>query len=106
MIDQGKPTQVGDLTVTFEREAQFTGLNVARDPGVPLIWIGSFLLLGGFVIRFMVPHKRVWARIVSRPNGGTVVGLATLTHKDVTAGSEFENVVTDIRTALQAPAQA
>ena len=54
----------------------------------------------------MVPHKRVWARIVSRPNGGTVVSLATMTHKDVTAGSDFENVITDIRTALQAPAQA
>jgi cytochrome c biogenesis protein len=106
VIDQGKPMQVGDLTVTFEREGQFTGLNVARDPGVPLIWIGSILLLGGFVIRFMVPHKRIWARIVSRPNGGTVVSLATLTHKDVTAGSDFENLVTDIRTALQAPAQA
>ena len=106
VIDQGKPMQVGDLTVTFEREGQFTGLSVARDPGVPLIWIGSFLLLAGFVIRFMVPHKRVWARIVSRPNGGTVVSLATLTHKDVTAGSDFENVITDIRTALQAPAQA
>ena len=24
------------------------------------------------------PHKRLWARITSRPNGGTVVGLATL----------------------------
>lgn len=106
VVDQGKPMQVGDLTVTFEREGQFTGLNVARDPGVPLIWIGSFLLLAGFVIRFMVPHKRVWARIVSRPNGGTVVSVATLTHKDVTAGSDFETVVTDIRTALQAPAQA
>ncbi len=79
---------------------------MARDPGVPLIWLGSLLLFGGFVIRFMVPHKRVWGRIVSRPNGGAVVSLATLTHKDVTAGSEFENVVTDIRTALQAPAQA
>jgi cytochrome c biogenesis protein len=106
VITQGEPATIGNLTVTFERESQFTGLNIARDPGVPLIWIGSFLLFVGFVIRFMVPHKRVWGRIVSRPNGGAVVGMATLTHKDVTAGSEFENVVNDIRTALQAPAQA
>jgi cytochrome c biogenesis protein len=106
VIDQGKPTQVGDLTVTFERETQFTGLNIARDPGVMLIWLGSLLLFGGFLIRFMVPHKRVWGRIESRPNGGAVVAMATLTHKDVTGGSEFENVVNDIRTALAAPAQA
>lgn len=106
VIDQGTPAQVGDLTVTFERESQFTGLNVARDPGVPLIWIGSALLFVGFLIRFMVPHKRIWARIVSRPNGGTVVGLATLAPKDVTAGTEFEHLVSDIRAALNAPAKA
>jgi len=106
VVNQGEPATIGNLTVTFERESQFTGLNIARDPGVPLIWIGSFLLFVGFVIRFTVPHKRIWGRIVSRPNGGSVVALATLTHKDVTAGSEFENVVNDIRTALTAPAQA
>jgi cytochrome c biogenesis protein len=106
VINQGEPTTIGKLSVTFERASQFTGLNVARDPGVPLIWIGSFLLFVGFVIRFTVPHKRIWARIVTRPTGGAVVGLATLAHKDVTAGSEFENVVNDIRAALAAPAQA
>jgi cytochrome c biogenesis protein len=104
VIDQGAATQVGDLTVTFERETQFTGLNVARDPGVPLIWIGSALLFVGFLIRFMVPHKRLWARISSRPTGA-VVNVATLTQKDVAAGTEFEQIVSDIRAALSAPAQ-
>ncbi len=105
VIDQGTPTPVGDLTVTFERETQFTGLNVARDPGVPLIWIGATLLFLGFVIRFTIPHKRLWARISSRPNGGAVVGVATLTQKDVAAGTEFEQIVSDIRAALSAPAR-
>jgi cytochrome c biogenesis protein len=106
VVTQGEAATVGGLDVLFERETQHTILNVVRDPGVPLIWLGSFLLFGGFLIRFMVPHKRVWGRIVARPNGGAVVGMATLTHKDVAAGSEFESVVTDIRAALQAPAQA
>ena len=106
VIDQSVATAIGELTFTFEREAQFTGLNVARDPGVPLIWIGSALLFIGFLVRFMVPHKRVWARITGRPNGGAVVALATLAQKDVTAGTEFETLVTDIRAALSAPAQA
>ncbi len=106
VIDQGAPAQVGDLTVTFERESQFTWLNVVRDPGVPFIWIGSALLFVGFLIRFTIPHKRLWARIVSRPNGGAVVGLATLAQKDVTAGTEFELLVSDIRAALSAPTKA
>jgi cytochrome c biogenesis protein len=105
VIDQGEPTQVGDLTVTFEREAQFTGLNVARDPGVMIVWTGALLLFFGFLVRFMVPHKRIWGRISGRGATGAVVQLATLTQKDVTAGTEFENLVNDIRTALNAPAK-
>jgi cytochrome c biogenesis protein len=106
VLDQGKATTMGDLTVTFERESQFTGLNVARDPGVLLVWLGSFLLFAGFAVRFTLPHKRVWGRIVARPNGGSVLGMATLASKDVSQGTEFDNLVTDIRAALQTPAQA
>jgi cytochrome c biogenesis protein len=103
LLTQGKAGVVAGMTVTFDRETQFTGLNVGRDPGVPLVWLGSFLLFGGFVVRFMVPHKRLWARIVARPNGA-VVGVASLGSKEVALGTEFESLVDDIRSALVAPA--
>lgn len=106
VIDQGVATQLGDLTVTFERENQFTGLNIANDPGVLLVWVGSLLLFGGFMIRFFVPHKRLWARIVARPKGGAVLGVATLAPRGVAGESEFDNLINDIRAALQAPAQS
>ncbi|HEY3334598.1 MAG TPA: cytochrome c biogenesis protein ResB [Candidatus Limnocylindrales bacterium] len=103
LLDQGKAGTVAGLTATFERESQFTGLNIGRDPGVGLVWLGSFLLFGGFVIRFTMPHKRLWARIVPRPNGA-VVGVASLGSKEVALGTEFESLVNDIRQALAAPA--
>jgi cytochrome c biogenesis protein len=106
VVDQGVATTFGDLTVTFERETQFTGFNIARDPGVMLIWLGSALLFLGFVVRFTVPHKRVWARIVGRPNGGAVVAMAGLGGRDVAGGSDFDTLVNDVRAALQAPAQS
>lgn len=106
VVDQGKPTSIGDLTVTFERESQFTGLSIARDPGVVIVWIGSILLFVGFVIRFMVPHKRLWARITPGPRGGSVVGVASLGTKDVVANSEFDTMVSDIRAAVQPPAKS
>jgi hypothetical protein len=34
------------------------------------------------------------------------VSMATLAQKDVAQGTEFENLVTDIRSALQTPAQS
>jgi cytochrome c biogenesis protein len=106
VVDQGKATPIEDLTVTFVRESQFTGLNVARDPGVIIVWIGSILLFVGFVIRFMVQHRRLWARIAPGPRGGSVVGVASLGSKDVVANSEFDKLVSDIRAAVQPPAQS
>ena len=106
VIDQKTETTVGGLALTFERESQFTRLNVAKDPGVMLVWLGALLLFGGFAIRFMFPHKRLWGRIETRANGGAVVRMATLAHKDVATGTEFDKVTNDIRTALQAPAQS
>ena len=107
VVDQGKSATLANLTITFEREAQFTGLNIARDPGVVFVWLGSLLLFLGFVIRFMVPHKRVWARIVARPSGGAVLGVASLGIRNAAdPGADFDHLVNDIRAALQAPAKA
>ena len=106
VLDQGNAGTVGGLTVTFDRESQFTGLNVARDPGVTLVWLGALLLFVGFVIRFTIPHKRVWARITARANGGAVLGLASLGNREATLATEFENLVTTVRQALQAPARS
>jgi cytochrome c biogenesis protein len=106
VIDQGSAATIGGLTVTFDRESQFTGLNIARDPGVLLVWLGALLLFGGFVIRFTVPHKRLWARIVARPNGGSMLGLASLGNREAVLATEFENLVTTVRQALQAPARS
>ncbi|MEO5964458.1 MAG: cytochrome c biogenesis protein ResB [Candidatus Limnocylindrales bacterium] len=104
LLTQGSASTIGGLDITFERESQFTGLNIGRDPGVMLVWLGAFLLFGGFVIRFTLPHKRIWARIAARPNGA-VVGVASLGSKEAALGTEFESLVNDIRTALAAPAR-
>ena len=105
-IDQGVATTVGGVTFTFQREEKFTGLSVSRDPGAPLIWLGSFLLFAGFVVVFMFPHRRVWGRIVARPDGGASVQLASIGRKDTTAGLEFTELVNDLRSALHTPARA
>jgi cytochrome c biogenesis protein len=105
-IDQGTATTVGGVSFTFQREEKFSGLAISRDPGAPLIWIGSFLLFAGFVIVFMFPHRRIWGRIDPRPDGGAAVRLASIGRKDTTAGIEFTELVNDLRAALVAPARA
>jgi cytochrome c biogenesis protein len=103
-IDQGVPTTIEGLSFTFDREAKFTGLSVAQDPGTPLVWLGCFLLVVGFVIRLYVPYRRVWGRLVARPGGGTTLSIAAVGRRDTGFDEEFTTIVTDIRQALTAPA--
>ena len=62
--NEEKPVQTGQLTkgqsidvqgtyqLTFNDLAGFTGLQVKKDPGVALIWLGCGLLLGGLLLAF------------------------------------------------------
>ncbi|HEX2756053.1 MAG TPA: cytochrome c biogenesis protein ResB [Candidatus Limnocylindrales bacterium] len=104
-IDQGVATTVGGVTFTFQREEKFTGLAISRDPGAPLIWLGSLLLFGGFVLVLMFPHRRLWGRIAPRPDGGATLLVGSIGRKDTTAGIEFTELVNDLRAVLHAPAR-
>lgn len=102
-LDPGKPASVQGLTFTFDRENLFTGLNVSRDPGAPLVWIGALLLFGGFTVVFVFPHRRLWGRLTTS-RGRTTLALAAIGRHDTTVAAEFTCLVTEIRQALQAPA--
>ena len=39
-----------------------TVLQVTRDPGVWIVWIGCFLLIVGFGMVFLMSHRRIWMR--------------------------------------------
>lgn len=38
----------------------YTGLQVAKDPGVWIVWLGCFLMVIGLYIAFFMSHKRIW----------------------------------------------
>jgi len=39
---------------------QYTGLQVAKDPGVWVVWLGCLMMVAGLYIAFFMSHKRVW----------------------------------------------
>lgn len=55
----------GNLIFTFEgmEERSYTGLQVAKDPGVWVVWLGCTLMVIGICMAFFFSHKRVWIRI-------------------------------------------
>ena len=44
----------------------YTGLKVTRDPGVPVVAAGAFLLIAGFLLTFFSSHQQVYVRVDRR----------------------------------------
>lgn len=66
----------------------YTGLQVNRDPGVPLVWIGCFAMIWGFFTALFLSHTRIWVR-VSEKHGSLEVSVTGKSNKNQ-AGLERE----------------
>ena len=51
-----------DITFGYEgtNARMYTGLQVAKDPGVEIVWLGCALMVIGLYIAFFMSHKRIW----------------------------------------------
>ncbi len=59
----------------------YTGLQVNKDPGAPIVWIGFFLIIAGFFVTFFMSHRRIWVRISSEA-GGARISVAGISNKN------------------------
>ncbi len=77
---QSQLTNLRDFPYVFfliDFEPQFfSGLQISRQPGTPIIWLGSIMVVGGMVLAFYTVHRKVWARL----EGGTLK-VAFWSHK-------------------------
>ena len=90
-LDMGTPTTLGDYTFTFEREQQFTGMIVKKDPGTGIVWFGFLLLLIGTCMTMFARHRRMWVR-VTETDDGALVQMASPDRQD----SGFTRFFTDM----------
>ena len=72
---------------------KFTGLQIAKDPGVIIVWIGSTLLVVGVMLSAMIYHRRVWAKVVPGTNGVTVYMGGTAYKGQIDFEREFQRLI-------------
>ena len=53
------------------QKRMFTGLQVAKDPGVWIVWLGCALMVVGIYGAFLMSHRRIWIRL---QNGHVTIG--------------------------------
>jgi cytochrome c biogenesis protein len=95
VVDQGQPVQIDTLTVEFEREVQWTLLQVAYNPGIPIFIIASVLLLGGLMATFAFPLRRIRALVSPGQDEATLVA-APLAKRDWSGKREFFQAMGDV----------
>ena len=75
--------QKGGFVFTLEDFSRlyYTGIQVSKDPGVPLVWIGFCLIMIGFILSLFFAHKRIWLRI-SGSQGKYEISIAASVSKN------------------------
>lgn len=56
-------------------QSYYTGLQVAKDPGVWVVWLGCLLIVFGSMSAFFLSHRRIWVNIQPLEKGiGVKIG--------------------------------
>jgi len=75
----------------------YTGLQVSKDPGVPIVWTGCFLMVLGFFVTFFASHKRIWVRLSVEDTGTRIEIAGTATKNPVGLQRETEKLTNDFK---------
>lgn len=101
VLNQGASEKIGEYTYTFDREAQYTGIFVKKDPGTPIVWVGSAFLIVGTFMTMLLRHRRFWLRVEVQ-DGKTLVRLASHDKLETAFKRQFEAVSHDLASHLEA----
>lgn len=105
VLSQGESVDIDGLTWTFERNRQYTGITIKRDPGSNIVWLGSALLIIGSCLVFFLPHRRLWARVRPNADGTSRVTLGAPARRDPGMEPVFAELLHHIQEDKAQPAR-
>jgi cytochrome c biogenesis protein len=76
-FDTQRGSEYSFVLQDFEQR-YYTGLQVAKDPGVWIVWLGCTLMVFGSMVAFFLSHRRIWVSIqpVGKKIGVKIGGTA------------------------------
>src|SRR3990172_6083798 len=97
-VDQGQPMMLEDYVITYGGYwgARYTGLQVAKDPGVWVVYIGFILLCVGPVIAFFGSHKKLWVRIQDKKGHALITVAGSSNRNRLGFEREFSKIAEEL----------
>lgn len=77
-----------------------TGLQVAKDPGVWIVYLGCLLMMAGLYAAFFLSHRRVWI-FLSKEDPATVLLSGSANKNKIGFEKSFQEIVSAIRTEIK-----
>jgi cytochrome c biogenesis protein ResB len=92
------------LVEATTRPRYVTGLQVGRNPGAGIVFVGGFIMVIGLIYTFMFPHTRVWLRLAPEADGTHTRVSVTgwVDRSQVQFEDRFNAFVAGLTTGLQA----
>lgn len=78
----------------------FSGLQVAKDPGVNIVWFGCFLLTLGMTFAFMISHKKLWITLKESQDKTVILIGGSVNKNQIGFENEFSRINEDIQNSL------
>ena len=71
---------------------QYTGLQVRKDPGVVLVYLGCIIMAIGLYITFFMSHKRLWVSVVEEKGSSRLLIGATANRNRASFEKDIEKL--------------
>jgi cytochrome c biogenesis protein len=79
----------------------YTGLQVSRDPGVPLVWTGFFLIMVGLFTTFFTSHRSIWIQMAKTERGLNIRVAGRANKNPVGIERELDRIASKIRRKVE-----
>lgn len=77
-------------------ESYYTGLQVTKDPGVWVVWIGCIIMMVGLYVSFFINRKRIWAKVAFEGDKTTIT-IAGYSQRAASFEEEFAKIIEDLK---------
>lgn len=97
-LDNGEQATVQRTTNTYTVSAKqryATGLQVAKDPGVWVVYAGCALMILGLIVAFFMSHQRIWLYIREESDGKSSILMTGNANKNKAAFEKTFQTLTE-----------
>jgi len=72
---------------------QYTGMQVRKDPGVGIVYLGCIIMSIGLYMTFFMSHRRIWVSLTEEKSGVKVIVGASANRNRTTLERKVEKLV-------------